>query len=87
MSSMDRISRDAIRTYGPPPATPEDALTHVLCAYAQEPDDRMVMTATTNIYGDGVVTGLTLGDLRAIQAQLDVIEQPEPASIVQFPNR
>lgn len=82
---MDRIAREAARTYGPAPTTPAEALTHVLCALAQAPDDRMVLQATSGIYGDGVRTGLTMGDLRAIQKQLDQAELPTGADIVQFP--
>jgi len=75
----------ADRTYGQPPATPEQALAHVLCALATMPDDTLLIEATDGLYGDGVRTGLTKGDLRAIQRQLDTVEQPAPASIVPFP--
>jgi hypothetical protein len=84
MSSMDRIAREAAATYGPQPTTPAEALAHVLCAYAQEPDDHMVVTATNGIYGPGVRTGLTVGDLRSIQQQLDAIQQPTDADVVPF---
>jgi hypothetical protein len=83
--SQDTFIRDAIKTYGPPPTTPAEALAHVLCAFAQEPDEAFVITATSNLYGKGVRTGLTYGDLRAIQRQLDAAERPEPADVVQFP--
>lgn len=69
--SQEQFRRDAIKTYGPPPTTPEEALAHVLCAFAQEPDDRMVLQATSGIYGEGVRTGLTMGDLRALQDMVD----------------
>lgn len=87
MTSMDRIAREAAKTYGPPPTTPTEALAHVLCAFAEQPDEAYVLTATSNIYGEGVRTGLTYGDLRAIQRQLDAAERPEPADVVQFPKR
>lgn len=85
--SQEQFRRDAIKTYGPPPTTPAEALAHVLCAFAQEPDDRMVLQATSGIYGEGVRTGLTLGDLRAIQQRLDAIEQDKPADVVQLPTK
>lgn len=69
--SQEQFRRDAIKTYGPPPTTPAEALAHVLCAFAQEPDDRMVLQATSGIYGEGVRTGLTMGDLRALQDLVD----------------
>lgn len=85
--SQDQFRRDTIKQYGPMPATPEAALAHVLCAFANLPDDHMAVQATSGIYGDGVRTGLTYGDLRAIQQQLDAIERPSPADVVQFPMR
>lgn len=66
--SMDRVRREAIEQYGAAPATPIEALDHVLAVYVDEPDDRMVLQATNGIYGDGVITGLTMGDLRALRA-------------------
>jgi hypothetical protein len=84
---MTVINPDAIRTYGKPPATPEDALAHVLCALTNLPDDYMLIQATNDLYGDGARTGLTKGDLKAIQRQLDNAERPTDADIVQFPTR
>jgi hypothetical protein len=69
-ASMDRIRREAIAQYGDAPATPAEALAHVLAVWAGEPDNRLMIEATNGIYGDGVRTGLTLGDLRALAAQL-----------------
>lgn len=70
--NIDRVRRNAIDEYGATPATPAEALAHVLTVYASEPDDRLMVQATSNIYGDGVVTGLTMGDLRALAARLAV---------------
>lgn len=78
----DRIAREAREQYGPAPTNPAEALAHVLCAYADQPDDRMMIEATIGIYGDGVRTGLTIGDLRAIQHQLDQVERPTDADVV-----
>lgn len=82
---MDRIAREAAATYGPAPATPIDALAHVLCAFADLPDDHMVMEVTRGIYGEGVVTGLTLGDLRALQQQLDQAEPGDECPVCGAP--
>jgi len=68
--AMDRIRRQFIDQHGDAPATPAEALAHVLAVYADEPDGHLVLQATSGIYGDGVVTGLTMGDLRAIAAHL-----------------
>lgn len=51
------------------PKPPEDAIgkaLHVLDAFDECGDDMQVVTATSNVYGRGVVTGLTLGDLREL---------------------
>jgi hypothetical protein len=54
----------------PEPSTPEEALAHVLAVYKDEDDARLMVEATRNIYGDGVATGLTMGDLRALAARI-----------------
>jgi hypothetical protein len=67
--NADRARREAIEQYGPVPTTPVEALVHVVAVWEGEPDDRMMIDATSNVYGPGIRTGLTLGDLRAL-AQL-----------------
>lgn len=61
----------------PPPAddSPVARLAHTLAIYDEVPrlrprDDEWAVTATHNIYGYGVRTGLTWGDLRALHADL-----------------
>ncbi|MFJ7998976.1 hypothetical protein ACIQ7D_17770 [Streptomyces sp. NPDC096310] len=66
----DRIRREAMEQYGAKPASAVEALAHVLKVYADEPDSRLMVEATNGIYGDGVRTGLTMGDLRALAARL-----------------
>jgi hypothetical protein len=66
---MDRIARETAERLGPAPTTPAEALAHVLAVYADEPDEMVVMRATSGIYPDAPWTGLRLGDLRAL-AQL-----------------
>jgi hypothetical protein len=68
--TMDRNRREAIEKYGDAPTTPTETLAHVLGVYAAEPDNCLLLTATSGVYGDGVRTGLTVGDLRALQAAL-----------------
>lgn len=68
--AMDRIRREAMEQYGDAPATAEEALAHVLKVYADEPESRLMVEATNGIYGDGVRTGLTMGDLRALADRL-----------------
>lgn len=69
-AAMNRIRREAMDQYGDAPATAEEALAHVLAVYADTPDDRLMIEATRNIYGGGVATGLTMGDLRVLAARL-----------------
>lgn len=71
---MDRIRREAIEEYGPAPTTAFGALEHVLAVFADAPNDRIVLEATNGIYGDGIRTGLTIGDLRAIR---NIVRQKE----------
>lgn len=68
--AMDRIRREAMDKFGVAPSTAVEALAHVLTVHADEPDDHLMVTATNGIYGAGVRTGLTMGDLRQIAAQL-----------------
>ncbi|WP_333758811.1 hypothetical protein [Streptomyces sp. ISBFB 2968] len=69
---MDRFRREAMEQYGDEPADALEALTHVLKVYADEHDSRLMIEATNGIYGNGVRTGLTIGDLREIAARLGV---------------
>jgi hypothetical protein len=70
---MTRIDpyTEAVEKYGPAPANPIEALAHVIAVWDGEPDSRMVLDATSNIYGRGVRTGLTLGDVRALGSLAD----------------
>lgn len=68
--NADRARREAIEQYGPAPTTPTEALAHVVAVWEGEPDGRMMVDATSNVYGPGVRTGLTLGDLRVLHADL-----------------
>lgn len=47
-----------------PGQTTRQRLEHTLAVYQDSADDDYVLEATRNIYGQGVVTGLTFGDLR-----------------------
>ena len=69
---MDRIRREAMEQYGDEPADALEALAHVLKVYADEDDARLMVEATNGIYGDGIRTGLTRGDLREIANRLGV---------------
>ncbi len=73
--NVNNFRHDTIETYGPPPTTPTEALTHVLTAFAHTPDSDIAVMATSNIYGKGVRTGITFGDLRAIQRLLEAVTE------------
>ena len=70
MRTMNQIRREAMEQYGDAPANAAEALADVLAVFADEPDDRLMIEATNGIYGQGVRTGLTMGDLRALAANL-----------------
>ncbi|MER6605975.1 hypothetical protein ABT282_08665 [Streptomyces sp. NPDC000927] len=58
--------------YGTPPFTLAQSLAHTLDVYSDAPDGRMVVTATSGVFGDGVVTGLSFGDLRELARKLNI---------------
>jgi hypothetical protein len=74
MSSMDRIRRETIEQYGDAPATPAEALDHVLAICSDLSDDTLMVEATNGIYGKGVRTGLTMGDLRVLRDSLPTVK-------------
>ncbi|MFI8932546.1 hypothetical protein ACIG3E_33400 [Streptomyces sp. NPDC053474] len=69
-SSHHRIQQETIERLGPKPNTPLERLRHTLAVHAETPGDQVVVEATDGIYGDGVRTGLTMDDLRALAAQI-----------------
>lgn len=50
---------------------PISHLRHAVAAYADDPADKMVITATMGIYPDHLKTGLTWGDLRELLAMVE----------------
>lgn len=68
---MKKNHADRVAELGPVPTTPAEALAHVVKVYADTPDDREMVMATSNVYGDRVRTGLTMGDLRALNARVN----------------
>lgn len=55
---------------GPEPTTPTERLQHTLKAFDDQPDDQFAVRGTTGVYGPGVTTGITWGDLRGFAAQV-----------------
>lgn len=66
---MNKLAAEVLNAWPTPPDNPTDALKHVLSLFDDTPDDDFVVVATSGIYGPGVRTGLTWGDLRAIAAK------------------
>lgn len=69
----EQFAQDARDKCGDPGTTPVEHLRHVVAAFQDQPDSDMVVTASYNVYGDGVTTGMTWGDLRAILGMLDML--------------
>lgn len=67
---MHREDHEFISQHPHPGTDPIARLRHTLDVYADRPDDDWVTRATSGIYGDGEVTGLTWGDLRAIAERI-----------------
>lgn len=63
---MNELVRETLAQWPVPPASPVEALGHVLDIYEDAPDERVVIQATSNIYPEAPWTGLRLGDLRSI---------------------
>jgi hypothetical protein len=63
---MRREDHEFISQHPHPGADPVARLRHTLDVYADRSDYEWAARATSGIYGDGEVTGLTWGDLRAI---------------------
>jgi len=68
-TTVNDLIRRTLQAQPTPPTTPVDALLHTIALSGQNDDDFAVI-ATSNVYGHGVRTGLTWGDLRALAAQL-----------------
>ena len=71
MNSSTKFAADVRAALPEPGTTPIEHLRHVVAAFEICPDEELVKMATYNVYGDGVTTGLTWGDLRALLAQLE----------------
>jgi hypothetical protein len=58
---------DDIRELWPdPPETLRDRLQHFTDNWPDVPDATVVVMATSGVYGVGVLTGLTMGDIRTL---------------------
>ena len=62
---LHNFAREARDKYPDPLWEP---VAHTLAVYADTPDEAYVIVATSNVYGKGVTTGLTWGDLRRLAA-------------------
>lgn len=73
MPTTPRSNAEIIAELGPAPTTPGEALRHIATLYADTPDDQLMIQGTYNVYGRGVFTGLTMGDLRAIADAIEAL--------------
>lgn len=65
-----QFARDEIERLGSEPVSAYERLTHTVQAFEGTPDSEFAIVATSNVYGEGVKTGLTWGDLRALATAL-----------------
>lgn len=65
-----KFARDEMGRLGPEPVSAYDRLTHTVQAFEGTPDSEFAIVATSGVYGQGVKTGLTWGDLRALVTAL-----------------
>jgi hypothetical protein len=82
MKERERLA--LIAQFPEPDGTPLSNLKHYVDIFEGSPDSEKVLIATSGIYGDGVRTGLTHGDLRALlhmaeqlQAVKSALEEPQ----------
>lgn len=68
---LARLNAETIKRIGPAPTTAAEALAHVVKVNEGTPDEALVIMATSNVYGDGVRTGLLMGDLRALNEMVN----------------
>jgi len=61
---------DDIRDLWPdPPDSLRDRLQHFVDCWPDVPDPTVVVLATSGVYGTGLTTGLTMGDIRTLAAR------------------
>lgn len=61
---------DDIRDLWPdPPDSLRDRLQHFVDCWPHVPDSTVVVMATSGVYGTGVMTGLTMGDIRTLASR------------------
>ena len=65
-----RAQHDFEQRHPQPGDDPVARLQHTLDLFDNQPDGEFVVIATSGMYGDGVRTGLTWGDLRKLADQL-----------------
>ncbi|MER6501295.1 hypothetical protein ABT218_18345 [Streptomyces sp. NPDC001455] len=76
MNRMTRTRNAVIARHGEnPPADHNEALNHSPAVHADTTGTDMAVTAAANIFGPGVRTGLTFGDLRDIREDLETASQ------------
>lgn len=68
---MPRDMSDFATNFPQPGDDPVERLRHTMAVFNNEHDDEWVLTATSGVYGPGVRTSLTRGDLRALLAIVD----------------
>jgi hypothetical protein len=73
---MDKMTRRTLALWPDAPTTPLDALRHTIAIGHDIADADMAVMVTSGVYGPGVRTGLTWGDLRALASLIDTEEQP-----------
>jgi hypothetical protein len=66
MREIDRMALEVVEQHPEPGTNPIDRLQHTVAMFTDEPDSDWAIVATGNIYGQGVRTGLTWGDLRTL---------------------
>jgi hypothetical protein len=71
---------DQIKDLWPdPPESLRERLEHFVDSWPDVPDQTVVVMATSGVYGIGVLTGLTMGDIRTLASR-----EAQPAETVVY---
>jgi len=63
------VAQDIRELWPDPPESLAERLQHFVDNWPQVPDSTVVVMATSGVYGVGVMTGLTMGDIRTLAAR------------------
>lgn len=80
MGRYDDLVRETLSEWPEPPATRLERLEHTVDIWSEVPDEKIILIATSGIYGKNVQTGITMGDLREMTKLERLVSKPKPST-------